>query len=295
MKKSRLIALLSALMVVAAMAFVVGCGSDDDNGDSGSTASSSDFSSELVTEGTLTVGSDIPYPPFEFGKAPDYKGFDVDLVNEIANRLDLEVAIKDTSFDTIFTDVAQGKFDLVASASTITPEREQTVNFSEPYYESEQALLVPEGSDISSVEDLAGKVVGAQDGTTGEAYANDETDASQVRGFPNGPSAIAALKNGQVEATIIDRPVAEDAISKGQTGFELATLIPTGEYYGFAMSKNSPNLLDAVNGALQEIKDDGTLNELFQKWFKVEAPESLFNGAGDSDSAEDAGGTEESE
>lgn len=290
MKKSRLIALLSALMIVAAMAFVVGCGSDDDDsGDSGTTtATSADFSSELVTEGTLTVGSDIPYPPFEFGKAPDYKGFDVDLVNEIANRLDLEVAIKDTSFDTIFTDVAQGKFDLVASASTITPEREQTVNFSEPYYESEQALLVPEGSDITSVEDLAGKVVGAQDGTTGESYANDETDASQVRGFPNGPAAIAALRNGQVEATIIDRPVAEDAISKGQTGFELATLIPTGEYYGFAMSKNSTALLDAVNGALQEIKDDGTLNDLFQKWFKVEAPQSLFEGAGDAESTDDS-------
>ncbi len=291
MKKSRLIALLSALMIIAAMAFVVGCGSDDDNGDSGTT-SSSDLSSELVKPGTLTVGSDIPYPPFEFGKAPGYKGFDVDLVNEIANRLDLEVAIKDTSFETIFTDVAQGKFDLVASASTITPEREQTVNFSNPYYESEQALLVPDGSDIATVEDLAGKVVGAQDGTTGETYANDETDASQVRGFPNGPAAIAALKAGQVEATIIDRPVAEDAISKGQTGFELATLIPTGEYYGFAMSKNSPNLLEAVNGALQEIKDDGTLNELFQKWFKVEAPQSLFEGAGESGATGDTGNTD---
>jgi len=283
MKKSRLIALLSAMMIIAAMAFVVGCGSDDDDsgGDNGTTTASADFESELIKPGTLTVGSDIPYPPFEFGKAPGYKGFDIDLVNEIADRLGLETAIKDTSFESIFIDVGQGKFDLVASASTITPEREKTVNFTNPYYESEQALLVPEGSDIATVEDLAGKVVGAQDGTTGETYANDETDASQVRGFPNGPAAIAALKAGQVEATIIDRPVAEDAISKGQTGFELATLIPTGEYYGFALAKNTPNLLEAVNGALQEIKDDGTLNELFQKWFKVDAPKSLFEDSSD--------------
>ncbi len=184
--------------------------------DTSSGGDAPDFSSELITDGTLTVGSDIPFPPFEFGKAPDYDGFDIDLVNKIADELGLEVVIKDTSFDTIFTDVAAGKFDLVASASTITPEREQTVNFSDPYYEAEQALLVPVGSDIASVEDLDGLTVGAQDGTTGEAYANDETNAGEVRGFPNGPAAIAALENGQVEATIIDQPVAQDAIDKAE-------------------------------------------------------------------------------
>ncbi|MBK5109748.1 MAG: amino acid ABC transporter substrate-binding protein [Thermoleophilia bacterium] len=283
MKKSRLLTLMAALMLVAVMAFAVGCGSDD----SSDSSSSDDISSELITEGTLTVGSDIPFPPFEFGKAPAYDGFDIDMVNEIASRLDLDVAIKDTSFDTIFTDVAQGKFDVVASASTITPDREKTVNFSAPYYEAEQALLVPEGSDIATVKDLDGRTVGSQDGTTGEAYANDETDAGSVRGFPNGPAAIAALKAGQVEATIIDQPVAQDAIDKGQTGFEIATVIPTGELYGLAFAKYTPSIIDSVNGALDDMKGDGALNDIYQKWFKIDAPKSVLGSTG-ADSTEES-------
>ena len=171
MRKSRLLAIMSALAVLVAMVLVVGCGSSDD--DSSSSSSSSDsVSSELITEGTLTVGTDTPYPPFEFGKAPDYDGFDIDMTNAIADKLGLETKYQDTAFDTIFTDVAQGKFDLVASASSITPERQQTVNFSDPYYEAEQALLVAPGSDIKTVEDLAGKTVAAQDGTTGQPVAD---------------------------------------------------------------------------------------------------------------------------
>ncbi len=278
MKKSRLIALLSALMILAAMVVVVGCGSSDD-----SSSGSGDFQSELITEGTLTVGSDIPYVPFEMGQAPDYTGFDIELVDDIANRLDLDVKIEDTAFDTIFTDVAQGKFDMVASAATITPEREQQVNFSDPYFESEQALLVPPGSDITSVEDLSGKTVAAQDGTTGEAYANDETDAGQVRGFPTGAAAIAAVVNGQADAAIIDAPVAEDAASKGQAGFEIATHIPTGEYYGFAFAKDTPELLKAVNGALSDLIDDGTYEKLFKKYFNATPPASITDGTAAAD------------
>ncbi len=277
MRKSRLLAIMSALAVLVAMVLVVGCGSSDD--DSSSSSSSSDsVSSELITEGTLTVGTDTPYPPFEFGKAPDYDGFDIDMTNAIADKLGLETKYQDTAFDTIFTDVAQGKFDLVASASSITPERQQTVNFSDPYYEAEQALLVAPGSDIKTVEDLAGKTVAAQDGTTGETFANDETDAGQVRGFPNGPASIAALVNGQAEATIIDQPVAQDALDKGQTGFEIATTIPTGDIYGLALSKKSPELLSAVNGALSELKTDGGLDKIYQKWFKIDAPKAVING-----------------
>jgi polar amino acid transport system substrate-binding protein len=276
MKKARLLFLMSALTMMSAMVLVA-CGGGDSDSDSTSTGGG-DVSSELITAGTLTVGSDIPFPPFEFGEAPDYDGFDIDLVNEIAKDLELEVKIEDTAFDTIFTDVAQGKFDMVASASTITPEREQQVDFSDPYYEAEQALLVPEGSDITSVEALEGLTVGAQDGTTGEAYAKDETNAASVRGFPNGPAAIAALRNGQVEATIIDQPVAQDAIDKGEGGFELATTIPTGELYGLAFAQDTPALLAAVNDSLASMKEDGRLNDLYQKWFKIDAPEGVING-----------------
>jgi len=274
MRKSRFAALLAALALMSGAVFLSACSSDSDSGDGS-------VDSELVTPGTLTVGSDIPFPPFEFGKAPDYKGFDIDLVNEIAKDLDLELKIEDTSFDTIFTDVAQGKFDLVASASTITPERQETVNFSDPYYEAEQALLVPPGSDISSVEDLQGVTVGTQQGTTGEAYAKKDTDAGEVRGFPNGPAAIDALKAGQVQATIIDQPVAQDALDKGETGFEVATTIPTDELYGLAFAKKSTALLDAVNGSLEEMKKDGRLAAIYQEWFKIDPPEAVIDGTTD--------------
>ena len=271
MKSSRFSALLALIALIAGAAFLTACGGDSDSG-------SGSVDSELSQPGTLTVGSDIPFGKFEFGKAPDYKGFDIDLVTAIAADLGLELNVQDTAFDTIFTDTAQGKFDMAASAATITPERQQTVNFSDPYYEAEQALLVQPGSDIASVEDLAGKTVGAQDGTTGEAYVNENANAGEVRGFPNGPAAIDALKAGQVEATVIDQPVAQDALDKGQTGFEIATLIPTGELYGFAFSKSSPELLAKVNEILAKMKEDGRLNDVYQKWFKTDAPKGVIDG-----------------
>lgn len=275
MKKSRLLVLMTALAVMSALVLAA-CGSDDDSDSSSSGGDS--VSSELISDGTLTVGTDTPYPPFEFGKAPDYDGFDIELVNAIAEDLGLETKYQDTSFDTIFTDVAQGKFDLVASASTITPERQQTVNFSDPYYSAQQALVVPEGSDIATVEDLDGKNVGAQNGTTGKDYAENETNASRVQGYPNGPAAIEAVKNGQVDATIIDEPVARDAIEKNQTGFEIATTIPTGELYGLAMSKKSTALLSAVNESLTKLKENGDLATIYQKWFSTDPPKEVLDG-----------------
>jgi polar amino acid transport system substrate-binding protein len=198
-------------------------------------------------------------------------------MNGIAENLGVEPEYQDTSFDTIFRDTAQGQFDIAAAASTITPERQQQVNFSDPYYEAQQALLVPEGSDIASVADLGGATVGAQDATTGEAYANDETDAAEVRGFPEGPDAVAAVTTGQVDAAIIDQPVAVDAVEK-QGGVEIVEEIPTNELYGFAMSKNNTALLDAVNGALQDMKDDGTLADLYEQYFQIEPPASVLEG-----------------
>jgi ABC-type amino acid transport substrate-binding protein len=165
----------------------------------------------------------------------------------------------------------------VLAATTITPDREQKVDFTDPYYAADQALVVTPGSDIRTVEDLADKTVGAQDGTTGEEYANDETDASDVRGFPEGPDAINALKAGQVDATIIDQPVAVDALEK-EGGIEIATIIPTGELYGIPVAQDNDALREQMNKALQEMKDDGTLAGLYQKYFKTDPPQSVLTG-----------------
>jgi polar amino acid transport system substrate-binding protein len=277
----RLLALLAALALAVTAGFVVGCGDDDDDGgDSG--GGGDDLG--LIQDGQLLVGTDTPFPPFEIGQPPDISGYDIEVLNAVAENLGLEATYQDTGFDTIFRDVANGQFDIAAAATTITPERSEKVTFSDPYYEAQQALLVPEGSDIATTADLAGKTVGAQDGTTGETYANDETDAAEVRGFPEGPDAVAALINGQVEAVIIDQPVAVDAIEK-QSGFVIAEEIATNELYGFAMAPDNTGLADAVNGALSDIKEDGTLTELYQKYFKADPPASVLDGTTDAGGA----------
>jgi polar amino acid transport system substrate-binding protein len=264
---------LAAVLAIAAIGVGAGCGGDDDDDDGG--GGGADLG--LIQEGQLLVGTDTPFPPFEIGQPPNISGYDIEVMDAIAEKLGLQVTYQDTGFDTIFRDVANGQFDTAAAASTITPERQQKVNFTDPYYEAQQALLVEEGSDITSVDQLGGVIVGAQDGTTGETYANDETDASEVRGFPEGPDAVAALTTGQVEAVIIDQPVAVDAVEK-QGGVTIVQEIPTNELYGFAVAKDNTALLDAMNNALQEIKDDGTIAELYQKYFNSEPPQSVLTG-----------------
>lgn len=272
--RARFSVLLALVVLALSSLAAVGCGGDDND----TTTGGGDLG--LIKEGELLVGSDIPFPPFEQGKPPDVSGYDIQLVNDIAKGLGLKVTYQDTSFDTIFRDVAQGKFDMVASASTITAEREQTVDFSDPYYQANQSLVVPKGSDIRNVDDLGGKTVGAQDATTGEDYANDETDAAQVRGFPEGPDAINALRGGQVDAVIIDQPVAEDALESQAGGdIEIAQEIVTSELYGFAFAPDKDALREAVNEQLQKLKDDGTIEDLYGQYFPgVAVPDSVLSG-----------------
>lgn len=273
MNKTRLWALLAALVLAMTATVAVGCGDDDDD-DGGGGGGGADLG--LIQEGQLLVGTDTPFPPFEIGQPPNISGYDIEVVDEIAKRIDLKPTYQDTSFDTIFRDLAQGRFDLVVAASTITPEREQTVDFSDPYYRANQALVVTTESDISTVEDLEGATVGAQDGTTGEAYANDETAAADVRGYPEGPDALNALRAGQVDAVIIDEPVAQDVIDK-QGGIEI-TQIPTGELYGLPTAEDNDALREQVNEALAEMKDDGTLADLYEKYFDTEPPSQVLEG-----------------
>jgi ABC-type amino acid transport substrate-binding protein len=167
------------------------------------------------------------------------------------------------------------------AASTITPEREKTVDFSDPYYQANQSLIVAaDDTEVATEDDLAGKTVGAQDGTTGEDYANDETDAAQVRGFPEGPDAITALRNGQVDAVIIDQPVAVDATESTAGGdIKIAQEIVTSELYGLPFAPDNDSLREAVNGALKELKEDGTIQELYDKYFPgTEVPDEVLNG-----------------
>lgn len=270
MSRTRIWIVLAFASLLAVGLLGVGCGGDDDDDVSGGEPS-------LIKEGEILAGTDTPFPPFEIGQPPDnFTGYDPDVFNEVAKRIDLPVEYQDTSFDTIFRDTAQGKFDVAVAASTITEGRERTVDFSDPYYRANQALTVPKGSDIQTTDDLGGTTVGAQDATTGEAYVEDETDASEVRGYPEGPDALNALRAGQVDAVVIDEPVAEDAIKK--FGDLEITQIPTGELYGFAFAQDNDGLREQVNDALAEMKDDGTIDELYDKYFKTKPPSEVLEG-----------------
>jgi ABC-type amino acid transport substrate-binding protein len=257
------VALLTALSLGAAA-----CGSDEETPPaSGDGAEAPEFST--LSEGTLTVGSDIPYPPFEFKKEGELIGLDIDLINEIAERLELETEIIDTGFDTIFTQLAGGRYDVVIAASTITPEREEQVNFSDPYYNAQQSLTVntAERDDIKSVDDLKeGDVIAVQGGTTGKAWAEDNlADGIEIRSFPEGPDGYTALESGDVDGVINDEPTALAEVA-ARENLELVEQIPTGEAYGIAVDPENEDLLDAVNQALAEIIEDGTYEEIYGRY-----------------------------
>ncbi len=256
-----------ALLAVLALAGVA-CGSDDPAPpDTGATDGAEEPTFSTLEDGVLTVGSDIPYPPFEFRQDGNLVGLDMDLINEIATRLGLTTDIIDTGFDTIFSQLAGGRYDVVVAASTITPERAKEVNFSDPYYNAQQSLTVQSGGDIMSVDDLgAGDSVAVQSGTTGKSWAEDNLPADvEIRSFPEGPDGYTALEAGEVQGVINDEPTALAEIA-GREGLELAETIRTDEAYGIAVDPENEELLDAVNAALAEIIEDGTYAEIYSAY-----------------------------
>jgi ABC-type amino acid transport substrate-binding protein len=267
MRKTRLTAFLAVLLLAFASLAVAGCGDSDDETTSGGGGSGGGGEA-------LTVGSDIPYPPFEQGKEGNYEGFDVELLEAVGKAIERDVEFQDTSFDTIFLDLARGNFDVVASAATITDEREKTVDFTNPYYISEQAILVKEGGDIDSVEKLAGATIGVQQGTTGQEFVEEEGEAGELRKYPQGPDAVSALENGTVDAVVIDIPVAENAVNASE-GLETSAAIPTEEEYGFAVAQGETELLEELNEGLKEVIEDGTYAQLYEKWFKHAPPKAI--------------------
>jgi ABC-type amino acid transport substrate-binding protein len=229
-----------------------------------------------IEEGILTVGTDLPYPPFEYrDEGGELTGFDVEIMDEIASRIGLETEYVDSPFDTIFTDLANGQFDVVISGATITPEREQEVNFSEPYFNSLQALVAADDSGIASFDDLGeGDSVSVQSGTTGEIWAEEnlQPNGVEIRAFPEYPPVYNALEAGQVDAVVYDE---SSAIPEtfNRPGLEVVDTVDTGEAYGIAVDPNNEDLLDAVNEALQAMIDDGTYEEIFGHYPNCEEEE----------------------
>ena len=270
-----------AMLLAAAMLCVsfVGCGSDDSKNDVSSAAAaqgSVDVSNvKLIKEGTLTVGMEIGYPPFE-DKAEngDPIGYDVDLVYALADKMGLEVNIVDTAFDVIFAGIGTN-YDCVVSAVTITDERRENCLFSEPYIDSYQAVVVKKGSDIKieSLKDLSGKSVALQDATTSKALLEDMIKTGTVTDCKMGPSekvltAFTALDNGEYDVVLCDSPVADTYITNYPDKYELAFLDKENvEQFGVAMAKNDVELQTAVNEAMKQLKEEGFFEENTAKWF----------------------------
>lgn len=237
---------------------------------------------DTLEAGTLVVGSDIPYKPFEFEDAGDFTGFDIDLIRAVAAQLGLQLEVKDSNFDTIFTSLAAGKFDVVGSAVTAyaspgspaeetVTDRRGIVDFTIAYYDSLQSLAVntEETPDLTSTDGLAaGDRVAVQRATTGESWAraNLETKGIEIVDFVEAPGMFAALEGGQVKGVINDLPVSLEAVA-GKPALGVVQQIDTGEQYAFAVNKENPGLRDAIDGALRALFADGTYARLFGQYF----------------------------
>ena len=223
----------------------------------------------LKNDGELSVGSDVPYAPFEFYSPPGSDtivGFDVDLVKAVARTFGVsKVTFKRQAFDTIFLAVAQKRFDLAASSISITPARAKTVLFSAPYFTANQSLMVRRGSDIKTTRDLAGKTLGAQTGTTGADLAKT-FKPSEVKTYQLIDDAFSALQAGRVDAVINDFAISAYA-TKSKKNLVVVQQIRTKEGYGLAFPKGSEALRNAFNRGLVTIKRNGTYDRIYKRWF----------------------------
>jgi polar amino acid transport system substrate-binding protein len=270
----RLLAIVGMVAVTAMIG--TACGSGDEPAAGGATSAGGSAPAFTTLEsGVLTVGSCLDYPPFESVKGGKEVGFDIDVTEAIAEQLGLQVKWVRANFDTIFTAVAGGQFDMVAAAVTATgktgEERAQTVAFSDYYYNSRQSLTVntQETPDIQSTDDLGdGDAVGVQRGSTGKIWAEEnlQPNGVEIRTYTASPDSFRDLQAGVVQGVINDEPASAEIVTEFP-GLEVVEAIDTNEKYAFAFAKDNPALVEAVNGAFEALIDDGTYATIYEKWF----------------------------
>ena len=239
---------------------------------SSETASESTDAAELTTvaAGKLTMSTNAAFPPYEM-TADDgsFEGIDIEVAAAIADKLGLELQIDDMDFDAALLATQSGKSDMVMAGVTVTDERQKVMDFSDTYAEGIQSVIVPEDSDIASVDDLAGKTIGTQRGTTGYIYCTDDFGEDSVVAYDDGLTAVQALNNGQVDAVVIDNAPAKEFVA-ANTGLKILDTAYAQEDYAIGVAKGNTALLDAINGALKELQADGTLQSIVDKYIKAE-------------------------
>ena len=268
---------LAAFGTVAAGAVLAGCG----NSNATSTDSSSDAKSDekkgmtLIEDGKLTVVAELGFAPFEYmdEKTGEPVGFDVDVINAVAEKMGLTASyLPNQKFDTLVPIIKQGgKADVSIAAITITDERMESVDFSEPYLDSNQAIVVAKGSsETEETLNDASKQVVCLGGTTGDEWIGENLpDAVRVP-VDDVTAALTGVQTGLYQAMVVDLPVASYMLAQSFSDLQIVKEIPTGEQYGIAVSKDNPELTQAVNKALEDMKSDGTMKEIETKWFGSE-------------------------
>ena len=286
---------LTALLLGAAMAFSLAACSGTDSSSSESTAPESssaaeDTSSEAsgeeasstasaetasydvetVEDGVLIMSPNAAFPPYEMtNDAGEFEGIDVEMAGEIAKRLGLELQIDDMDFDAALLAVQQGKSDIAMAGITITEDRLVNMDFSNTYANGVQSVIVPEGSDITSPDDLAGKLVGVQRGTTGYMFCIDEFGEDAVAPFDNGNTAVQNLVSGKVDAVVIDNAPAQEYVA-ANPGLTILDTAFADEDYAIGVAKGNTQLLDAINSILAEMEADGTTQAIIDKYISAE-------------------------
>ncbi len=279
MKKISRRSFLAAAAVSAAALALTACGGSASTASSAAAssvaasseaASTSAAAAELTTveAGKLTMATNATFPPYEMTTdAGTIEGIDVDTAQAIAEKLGLELQIDDMDFDAALLSVQQGKADIAMAGITVTDERMAVMSFSDSYATGIQSVIVPEGSDIASVDDLAGKKIGTQRGTTGYIYCSDDFGDENVVAYDDGLTAVQALNNGQVDAVVIDNAPAQEFVA-ANPGLKVLDTSYAEEDYAIGMAKGSA-LEDAVNKALEELKADGTLQSIVDKYINA--------------------------
>ncbi|MGB3766507.1 MAG: basic amino acid ABC transporter substrate-binding protein [Phormidesmis sp.] len=221
---------------------------------------------------TWTVGTEPGFPPFESMNNGEFEGFDIDLMNAIGEKAGKTIEFSSLPFDSLIAALQGGSIDAAISGMTITPERQEAVDFSDPYFEAGLAIAVAESNtDVKTIDDLKGKRIAVQLGTTGASTA-DSVEGAQVTTFESAPLALTELSNGNVDAVINDAPATKEAVDGGNIpGVKIVGEVLTDESYGIALPKGSDNLA-AVNSAIAELKADGTYDTIYQKWFDMAPP-----------------------